>query len=104
MSSASKVRQSGRRHSAALEQGVFHQKGHVTRHPPTWCSCTQLLGRDHRPACDAARTVYNPYVHSVKNAARKSCRCRVSANRTVGCSSLYSTAVTPVGAAEVQRH
>jgi hypothetical protein len=35
MSSASKVRQSGRRHSAALEQEVVHQKvGHVTRHAP----------------------------------------------------------------------
>eukprot|EP00966_Prymnesium_polylepis_P119497 2762007-Prymnesium_polylepis.1 len=35
MSSASKVRQSGRRHSAALEQQVVPRKvGHVTRHNP----------------------------------------------------------------------
>eukprot|EP00966_Prymnesium_polylepis_P256857 5933158-Prymnesium_polylepis.2 len=62
MSSASKVRQSGRRHSAALEQ-VFHQKvGHVTRHNPV--RITERYGVGYGQT--ARRTFSAPTAHVLR--------------------------------------
>eukprot|EP00966_Prymnesium_polylepis_P065890 1528897-Prymnesium_polylepis.1 len=59
MSSASKVRQSGRRHSAALEQEVFHQKvGHVTRHPPVEVDSAIAVKAAHVSGMQRRRPLY----------------------------------------------
>mmetsp|Transcript_67724 Transcript_67724/g.202399 ORF Transcript_67724/g.202399 Transcript_67724/m.202399 type:complete len:364 (+) Transcript_67724:404-1495(+) len=76
MSSASKVRQSGRRHSAALEQEVFHQKSR-SRHPApphTHTERPRLFGRPARsnrlPAVRTAVCAVCPCAIASAKAAR----------------------------------